>query len=109
MRDEISPQHPALPGHFPGNPIVPGVVILRRVCRALTEAHGGAVTAVPVVKFHAPLRPGEPFDIALERAGGSSVRFRVVRGETLIAAGTVHVGAAAQSQADPKSCFSFLR
>jgi len=94
-RDEISPLHPALAGHFPGNPIVPGVVILRRVCRAVTAAHGGAVTAVPVVKFHAPLRPAEPFDIDLEQAGGERYRFRVVRGETLIAGGTVHIGAAA--------------
>lgn len=95
LRDEISPLHPALAGHFPGNPIVPGVVILRRVCRAVAEAHGAAVAAVPVVKFHAPLRPAEPFDIGFEAAGGGSVNFRVVRGETLIAAGTVRVGAAA--------------
>ena len=94
VRDEISPQHPALAGHFPGNPIVPGVVILRRVCRAVTQAHGGAVTAVPVVKFYAPLRPEEPFDIGLERARENSVNFRVVRGDTLIAAGTVHVSTA---------------
>ena len=94
-RDEISALHPALAGHFPGNPIVPGVVILRRVCRAVTDAHGGAITAVPVVKFHAPLRPAEPFDVAFEAADGGSVKFRVERGDTLIAAGTVHVGAAA--------------
>lgn len=94
-RDEISPLHPALAGHFPDNPVVPGVVILRRVCRAVTEAHGGAVTAVPVVKFHAPLKPAEPFEIGLEPARGGRVSFRVVRGETLIAAGTVLVGAAA--------------
>ena len=92
LRDEISALHPALAGHFPGNPIVPGVVILRRVCRAVTQAHGGAITAVPVVKFHAPLRPEEPFDIGLERVRESSVNFRVVREDTLIAAGTVHLG-----------------
>jgi 3-hydroxyacyl-[acyl-carrier-protein] dehydratase len=98
MRDEIGPQHPALAGHFPGNPIVPGVVILRRVCRVVTEVHGSAVTAVPVVKFHAPLKPAEPFDIALAPAREGSVGFRVTRGETLIAAGTIRVGAAASSE-----------
>ena len=92
VRAEIGPQHPALPGHFPGNPIVPGVVILRRVCRALTDVRGGVVTAVPVVRFHAPLRPAESIDMELEDMGGSSVRFRVMRGQTLIASGTLQVG-----------------
>jgi len=93
--DEISVAHPALAGHFPGNPIVPGVVILGRVCRAVAEAHGATVAAVPVVKFHAPLRPAEPFDIGFEPAGAGSVSFRVVRGKTLIAAGTVRIDVAA--------------
>jgi 3-hydroxyacyl-[acyl-carrier-protein] dehydratase len=97
--DEISGAHPALAGHFPGNPIVPGVVILSRVCRAVAEAYGAAVAAVPLVKFHAPLRPAEPFDIGLEPAGEGAVGFRVVRGETLIAAGTVRIRAAADAMA----------
>jgi len=95
VKDEVSRAHPALAGHFPGNPIVPGVVILGRVCRAVAEAHGAGVAAVPVVKFHAPLRPAEPFDIGFEPAGGGGVSFRVVRGETLIATGTVRIHAAA--------------
>lgn len=95
VADEISGAHPALAGHFPGNPVVPGVVILGRVCRAVAAAHGAAVAAVPLVKFHAPLRPAEPFDIGFEAAGGESVSFRVVRGATLIAAGTVRIHAAA--------------
>jgi 3-hydroxyacyl-[acyl-carrier-protein] dehydratase len=96
LRDEISALHPALAGHFPGDPIVPGVVVLRRVCRAVTRERGGTVTAVPVVKFHLPLRPTEPFDIELAPAGDDRYRFRVVRGNTLIAAGTVQVGAAGE-------------
>ena len=94
LRDEINALHPALAGHFPGNPIVPGVVILQRVCRAVMQVHGCLVTAVPLVKFHAPLLPEEVFDIGLERVRESAVNFRVLRGNTLIAAGTVHVGIA---------------
>ena len=91
---EFSAQHPALAGHFPGNPIVPGVLIVSRVCSAVACAHGGAVAAVPAVKFHAPLRPCESFDIDVEPAGAGRYRFKVARGDTLIATGIVHAAGA---------------
>ena len=93
VRDQVSPLHPALAGHFPGDPVVPGVVLLRRVCQAVSEAYAVAIAAVPVVKFHALLRPGEPFDVSLERAAGDRCAFRVMRGETLIASGVVRCAA----------------
>jgi 3-hydroxymyristoyl/3-hydroxydecanoyl-(acyl carrier protein) dehydratase len=88
----ISSLHPALAGHFPGNPLVPGVVLLNRVCRALTRERGGRVAAVPVVKFHSPLRPTEPFAIELTQTGEDRYRFRVAHGDTLIASGTLQAG-----------------
>src|SRR3546814_2617840 len=36
----IAADHPSLPGHFPGRPLVPGVVVLDRVLDAI-EAHAG--------------------------------------------------------------------
>ena len=40
MRFTIDPDHPCLPGHFPGRPVVPGVVVLDRVVEALEATHG---------------------------------------------------------------------
>ena len=84
--------HPALPGHFPGRPVVPGVVVLERVMEAIEAAHGplGALR-LPQVKFVQPLLPGERADIAIEAVAGDSPRwkFRVTRDAVAIASGEV--------------------
>ena len=82
----IAADHPSLAGHFPGNPIVPGVVILEEGVRAFEgwrlESRG---VGLPVVKFLAPLRPEQPFTIRFTESGARSIRFVCVRddGQTL--------------------------
>jgi 3-hydroxymyristoyl/3-hydroxydecanoyl-(acyl carrier protein) dehydratase len=74
----ISAAHPSLPGHFPGNPVVPGVVLLDHVAAAIERAGGGHLARIAAVKFLAPLRPDE--DAELRVVGdGSRVRFRIDR------------------------------
>ena len=66
VRRTIDAGHPSLPGHFPGTPIVPGVVLLDEILAALTEwRRGSRVTAIRAVKFLAPLKPQRLFTVSL--------------------------------------------
>jgi 3-hydroxymyristoyl/3-hydroxydecanoyl-(acyl carrier protein) dehydratase len=85
----VDPSHPCLPGHFPGAPVVPGVVVLEHVVAAIEAVHGPlGASSLPQVKFVQPLLPGEPAEVALE-GEAPRWRFRVLRGATLIASGEV--------------------
>ena len=90
----IDHDHPCLPGHFPGRPIVPGVLLLERALEAIEASHG-AIGALRLsqVKFARPLLPGEDARIELVSVGagdGLRWRFRVVHADGgLLASGEV--------------------
>lgn len=88
----IDANHPALAGHFPGDPVVPGVVLLQRVAAAWKAWCGSGVGRLDA-KFSRPLRPGEDAAIHL-RGDAAKVRFEVTRSNgALIAQGHMEVTA----------------
>ena len=90
----VPADHPSLPGHFPGNPIVPGVVLLDHVVDAIEAVHGPLATLrLPQVKFLQPLRPGERARVELDGAA-PRWKFRVLRGDALLARGEIVEGVA---------------
>ncbi len=85
--EPIAADHPCLPGHFPGNPIVPGTVMLERVIAALSQQHTGhRVCELVSTKFVAPLTPGQPFTIHFSEHG-DSIDFECRAGETTLTSG----------------------
>lgn len=84
----IGAEHPSLPGHFPGRPIVPGVLLLDEVRACAQHELGGCLARIAQAKFVAPLLPEQDARIELEvDAATRRARFRVLRGDTLLAGG----------------------
>ena len=88
VRRIISADHPSLPGHFPGAPLVPGVVILDEVLAAFDEWRKDCqVTGIRTVKFLVPLKPDELFTIHFSASedGGGEVNFWCqIRGRKIV-------------------------
>jgi 3-hydroxyacyl-[acyl-carrier-protein] dehydratase len=72
----VGADHPSLPGHFPGNPIVPGVLLLDGVMHGLQQATGLRLSHLKQVKFISALQPEEQAQAACE-FDGTRASFRV--------------------------------
>jgi 3-hydroxyacyl-[acyl-carrier-protein] dehydratase len=71
MRQVIQPSHPCLAGHFPGFPILPGVLVLERVLAAAENHLGQPVTNHQFlnVKFLSPVLPGNEINVNIASTG----------------------------------------
>ena len=88
----IAANHPSLPGHFPDQPIVPGVVLLDGV---LQEAERWlrrplSASALPSAKFTSPLLPEQQAQLQLKLTG-DELRFDVSRDGAPIAQGLFRI------------------
>jgi 3-hydroxyacyl-[acyl-carrier-protein] dehydratase len=89
----IAADHPSLPGHFPGHPLVPGVVMLEQVALALRTWRGLRLTAVLEAKFMAPLWPAQQAELTLTHtnhpASQGRIRFEILCDGAKLARGIV--------------------
>ena len=87
----IAATHPALPGHFPGQPLVPGVILLEQVALALRAWRDQRLGRVLEAKFVAPLLPEQTalLQLAEMTPGGPRLRFEIRCDGVLLARGVV--------------------
>ena len=93
----VPADHPAFAGHFPGTPILPGVVLLDTVLHAIGAATGIALDRCEIssVKFLHPAGPGDELAIEHIVSASGSIRFEIVAGTRKIASGSIVPGAPA--------------
>jgi 3-hydroxymyristoyl/3-hydroxydecanoyl-(acyl carrier protein) dehydratase len=87
----VAADHPAYAGHFPGHPILPGVVLLAEALHAIAEATGRGADrwTLTGAKFLQPVTPGTALTLVHTRSANGSVRFEVRAGDRVMASGTL--------------------
>jgi 3-hydroxyacyl-[acyl-carrier-protein] dehydratase len=96
-RRRVPVDHPSFAGHFPGRPILPGVLLLAEVMEALRELGDGSAAAgceIASAKFLSPVGPGAELTITLQ-VSPTGWRFDVHADGQRAATGSVARGGAA--------------
>jgi 3-hydroxymyristoyl/3-hydroxydecanoyl-(acyl carrier protein) dehydratase len=87
VRVAVPRDHPAFDGHFPGRPLLPGVVLLAQVFEVLRADAAaaqwlGEAPRLSMVKFVAPVPPGADLEVCWTPPApgeGTRLRFEVRR------------------------------
>jgi len=82
---EIAKDHPAYDGHFPGRPLLPGVLLLAEAIAALN----GNGWSIDNAKFLMPVEPGTPLTLVEEALDSGGVRFEIESPRGVVATGVL--------------------
>ena len=88
---QVAADHPAYAGHFPGHPILPGVVLLAEAMAAIARDSGRDAShwTLANAKFLHAVTPGSALSLRHETDAKGAVRFEVLAGDRVAASGTL--------------------
>ncbi|HKT72409.1 MAG TPA: hypothetical protein VJQ47_05935 [Steroidobacteraceae bacterium] len=85
---DVSAQHPAYSGHFPGNPVLPAACLIDAVLHAMSESGAGRrCWHVASAKFPTAVQPGDALRLEHERLPNGTVRFAIRCKARVVASG----------------------
>ncbi|CAO3425812.1 hypothetical protein [Azospirillum endophyticum] len=89
--------HPTAAGHFPGNPVIPGAVLLDTALTAIAAVEGLAPgpCRLRAAKFLHPVRPGERMRVEWQAAPTGGIAFTGSVADRPVMTGTLTTGSAA--------------
>jgi 3-hydroxymyristoyl/3-hydroxydecanoyl-(acyl carrier protein) dehydratase len=103
----FAPDHPALAGHFPQHPVVPGVLLLDAALHSIESAAAadrlgasnrlgaaGPPWHILAVKFHRLVQADESLQLHVAPQADRTLRFELRSGEALAVSGSIARGAA---------------
>ncbi len=91
----ISERHPSLAGHFPGHPVVPGVLLLDELLAGVNSIYPDLlISGFKQVKFIRPVLPGEQIRVQVKMNDSGGILFNAYLGDDRVFMGDLNTGAA---------------
>lgn len=89
--------HPTAAGHFPGNPVIPGAVLLDAALTAIAAAEGRrpGPFGLRSAKFLRPVRPGDRMLVEWQAATAGGIAFTGSVAGSPVMTGSVAMGSEA--------------
>tara|TARA_R110002049_G_scaffold53696_4_gene149839 strand:+ start:3331 stop:3651 length:321 start_codon:yes stop_codon:yes gene_type:complete len=96
----VPKDHPSFAGHFPGNPTLPGVVLLDVALHNIATATGFTLDSCMIssVKFLSPALPNDKLLIQHKVLDNGSVHFDITCGLRKIATGRIKINSSQSTQ-----------
>lgn len=83
----IAPDHPALAGHFPNAPIVPGALLLDEALHSIDPT--ATLWHIASVKFHRIVQPGESLRFESRPQANGELRIEIYAAQALVMSASI--------------------
>jgi 3-hydroxymyristoyl/3-hydroxydecanoyl-(acyl carrier protein) dehydratase len=84
--------HPTAAGHFPGNPILPGALLLDAIVLAVSRGMSMTGVTIQSAKFLRPVRPGDTLRVTWDSKGADTYFSGALASGEIAVSGVLRLG-----------------